>query len=212
MYIFVDEAGNLSDYSDSGSKFFVLSAVIADDHSPCNQLTDLRHDLEKESFSLPKGFHAKSDPRPRRERVFNRLNDMEIAIHVVAIKKDHVLHNLRKPESWVYGYAVKLLVTYICELDIHPSHRKRLVLPIYASGKLRQSTSAVCRRSVEEYSQNQFEIAIWETATHPGLQIADYCSWAVQRKLERGDDSAINKIRKQIKSAFSPWGVELKLE
>jgi hypothetical protein len=32
-----------------------------------------------------------------------------------------------------------------------------------------------------------YQTAHWQANTHPGLQVADYCSWAVQRKWEHHD-------------------------
>ncbi len=211
MYVFVDEAGNLSNYTDSGSKYFVLTAVLTISHEPLNQLNDLRHDLERESYALPRGFHAKEDPHPRRKRVLGCLKEMKIEIHTVAIKKDLVFLNRRIPESWVYGYGLKHMFGFLSATRLGTNLRNRLVFPIYSTGKTRREISETCRRVIEESFKGSFEIAIWETSSHPGLQIADYCSWAIQRKLERDDDTAISEIRKHLKSAFSPWGVELAL-
>jgi hypothetical protein len=211
MYIFVDEAGDLSDYTGTGSKYFVLAAVVAGNHDPCNQLTDLRHDLERETYLLPKGFHAKDDPAPRRKRVLHSLKEMEIEIHVVAIKKELVILNRRTPESWVYSYALKHMFGYLSTQVLHNNLRNRLVLPTYSTGKIRRAVAEVSRNIIENVPNIGIELAIWETSSHAGLQIADYCSWAVQRKLERNDDSAIRILKNQIRSSFSPWGVELLL-
>ncbi len=212
MYIFVDEAGDLSDFSVTGSKYFLLAAVVAQDHGPCNELSDLRHDLERESFELPRGFHAKNDPKPRRQRVLKCLKDMHIEVHVVAIRKESIFLHLRTSESWLYGFALRKIADSLSPFLPNESSRKRLVLPVYSTGLLRRQTADVCRNTILELFPHVFEIAIWESSSHAGLKIADYCSWAIQRKLERDDDTALNEIKNHIKSAFSPWGVELKLQ
>ena len=37
---------------------------------------------------------------------------------------------------------------------------------------------------------------------HPGLQIVDYCSWAIYRKWSRGDSSYYGTIKRAIRSEF----------
>lgn len=209
MYIFVDEAGDLSDFSVTGSKYFLLAAVIANDHGPCNGLTDLRHDLERELYELPRGFHAKNDPKPRRQRVLKCLREMHIEIHLVAIRKEIIFDHLRTSEAWLYGFALKKVATSLSIALSNNASRKRLVLPSYSTGTLKRQTAVLCRNTVLELFPQVFEIAIWESSSHAGSQIADYCSWAIQRKLERDDDTALNEISQHIKSVISPWGDQL---
>ena len=38
--------------------------------------------------------------------------------------------------------------------------------------------------------------------SHYGLQVADYYNWAVYRKWEHGDDTALSKVRSQVRSQF----------
>lgn len=189
-----------------------MAAVVSYDYGPCNALTDLRHDLERESYELPRGFHAKNDPKPRRHRVLKCLKGMPIEIHVIAIRKESIYLHLRSSESWLYGFTFKKIVDLLLStfLEIE-TRRKRLVLPVYSSGLLKRQTADVCRNTILESYANVFEIAVWETSSHAGLQIADYCSWAIQRKLERDDGTALNEIKSQIRSACSPWGVKLDL-
>ena len=41
-----------------------------------------------------------------------------------------------------------------------------------------------------------------ESATHYGLQVADFCNWAVYRKWERGERDAYDAIRPALRSEF----------
>lgn len=47
-----------------------------------------------------------------------------------------------------------------------------------------------------------FRTAYWQAASDPCLQIADYCSWAIQRKWERGDERSYVLIKDKIQSEF----------
>jgi hypothetical protein len=50
-------------------------------------------------------------------------------------------------------------------------------------------------------------VAFWPAESDPCLQIADYCTWAIQRKWERGDDRAHALISLKIRSEFDVWRV-----
>ena len=45
-------------------------------------------------------------------------------------------------------------------------------------------------------------VAFWPAVSDPCLQIADYCTWAIQRTSEKDDDRSHVLIRHQIKSEF----------
>ncbi|MFP5434163.1 MAG: hypothetical protein ACLGIM_13765, partial [Alphaproteobacteria bacterium] len=40
--------------------------------------------------------------------------------------------------------------------------------------------------------------SFWQCSTDPCLQLADYCTWAIQRKWERGDTRSYNLIKDRI--------------
>lgn len=40
----------------------------------------------------------------------------------------------------------------------------------------------------------------------PCLQIADYCTWAIQRQWERNDTRSTDLIKDKIKTQFDVWG------
>ena len=48
--------------------------------------------------------------------------------------------------------------------------------------------------------------AHWPAYTDICLQIADYCSWAIQRKWESGDDRSYRLIRSKISSEYDLFG------
>jgi hypothetical protein len=72
--------------------------------------------------------------------------------------------------------------------------------------KKRQALHDAVRDVVTQVSPtHRFVTAFLQNSTDPCLQIADYAAWAIQRKLERGDDYWYNKIAHQIASVFTPF-------
>jgi hypothetical protein len=50
-----------------------------------------------------------------------------------------------------------------------------------------------------------FHNAFWPAVSDPCLQIADYATWAIQRKYEMGDTHAYDQIDAKIKTEFEPF-------
>jgi hypothetical protein len=210
MYIFVDEAGELSNFTASGSRYFILCAVSTHSPEPLVLIDDLRYQIELDGFSMPRGFHAKHDPRPRRTRVFEILGKADIEIDAVALEKCKLLEKFRTKESIAYGIATRLLFKYMIPERVLPAGSVKIVFATYGTGQIKESIERTVRSAIGQCSASHsaMGVAFWDTQTHSGLQIADYCAWAAQRHLELNDaDSqhAMNMLGSKFKSLFQPF-------
>jgi hypothetical protein len=52
-----------------------------------------------------------------------------------------------------------------------------------------------------------WKILAWPDVTDPGIQIADYCAWAIQRKWERQDVLSYALIQDKIATEFPAFAV-----
>ena len=50
-------------------------------------------------------------------------------------------------------------------------------------------------------------VAFWPMESDPCLQVADYCTWAIQRKWERDDARSYVLIQNKVQSEFDVWAV-----
>lgn len=48
-------------------------------------------------------------------------------------------------------------------------------------------------------------VAFWPADSDPCLQVADYCTWAIQRKWERQDQRSHALIASKVQSEFDVW-------
>jgi hypothetical protein len=89
MYLFIDETGELNDFSPSGSIYFGLCGALMPNLSELHLLHELRLQISSEGFDLPKqGFHSKEDPMPRRYRVCETIGKMtNLQIFPIIVKK-----------------------------------------------------------------------------------------------------------------------------
>lgn len=210
MYIFVDEAGDLTDYGQTGSNYFIILSVIMGDYQPCVSLMDLRHELTGSGHDLRKGFHAKNDPWPVRRTTFNTISGCDIQIDYVALLKSRIYEVIRDNEPHVYGLAIKFLFNYLFTYRIGEAPDTKIILPEYAEGKKKRRVKETCveaiSKAVPKGTNNQ--IVVWPSISHPGLQIADYCAWIIQRNLEMGVENAVflDQIENKVQSSFFPFG------
>lgn len=197
MLCFVDESGDLSNYSNTGSKYFLCTAVLMYDYLSINQLSELRLALEHEGFPIPSGFHAKNDPRPRRKRVFDLLSKQSLYIHCVALKKEKVFPKLRTDEAFVYRIACRLLFNSLFSHFLADCDDHSIVFSNYSEGEIARRLRAYQTQLIQEFGSvhNSKRIAFWDSASNEGLQIADYCSWMIQRNLENPMDSEAVETR-----------------
>jgi hypothetical protein len=50
-----------------------------------------------------------------------------------------------------------------------------------------------------------YQTVYWPAASDPCLWVADYCSWAIQRKWERADERSYALIRTKVRSEIRPF-------
>jgi hypothetical protein len=55
-----------------------------------------------------------------------------------------------------------------------------------------------------------YQVAFWPCDSDPCLQVADYCTWAVQRKYEIEDTRSYDLISNNIRTEFRPFDMGTK--
>lgn len=194
MYVYVDETGELEDFSPGGSKYFGIAAAFTPDLSELSSLDALRFDLHAEGYSFEGGvFHAKNDPTPRRYRVCETIGKMQrLRVHSVLLPKQRIYGPLWGKSARIFGIATETLFHYLFRHTVWLNHDCHLVFAAYGAGKVKQQvrqeqTDAV-NRAIKRASHN-FKVHIHhcQAGSERGLQVADYCAWVIQRQLEKGD-------------------------
>jgi hypothetical protein len=52
---------------------------------------------------------------------------------------------------------------------------------------------------------SNYQAAFWPAESDPCLQIADYITWAAQRKYEQQDERSYNVIKDKVRTEFRPF-------
>ena len=204
QYIYADEAGN-SDFSRNprASKYFVLTTVLIDGHGIESKLLDLRRELIWENQSLPGPFHATTDKQLVRDRVFNLLSRYEFRVDATILEKSKARPHTRPTEEAFYKLAWFYHMKHIANRVADPLDD----LFVIAASIGEKRKLADFRFGLQEAVQlttdsRAVRVDMWPYSVEPCLQLADYCSWAIQRKWERRDERSYALIRDKIGSEY----------
>ena len=206
-YIFLDESGNF-DFSSKGTRFFVLTSVSMERPFPAySDLDSLKYDcLEDPSLPDLEYFHCANDSRAVRSEAFSRLSRSlgQMRIDCLIVEKAKTGPALQ-PGMFFYPRMLGYLLKYVMDREQRTATGELIVvtdtLPIQ---KQRKAITKAIRIALSSSLPKGLPYRILHHASraHYGLQIADYCCWAVYRKWEQGDTNHYATVQPAIRSEF----------
>jgi len=206
LYVFADEAGNL-DFSSTGTRYFIVTAVTMQNWAIGPQLLDLRHALALQGADLLEfGFHAAEEKQAVRNAVYQLIQSVPFDIDAVILDKRKTLPRIASDEGYFYQLAWHLLFKYMAPRRCTPQD-DLLVVGSSLGTKARKVRfrNAIASVIHQHAVCRTYATAFWTAASHPCLQIADYCCWAIQRWRESGDGRSFALIQGHVRSAFEPF-------
>ena len=210
IYCFADEAGNFDfrppTASRNASRFFVLTTVTMNSCAVGDALLELRRSLAIQGRHDPSHFHAAEDSQGVRDAVFDVLARHDFRVDATVFEKCKAYPSVKDNERYFYRLAWYLHFKYAAPLIGGVFRRPILVVAASVSTKGRQSEFHAAVRSVaDQVYPGPIETAMWPSASDPCLWVADYCTWAIQRKWERGDERSYRLVKDRIRSEFDVW-------
>jgi hypothetical protein len=214
-YIFLDEGGNL-DFSPKGDRYFTLTSVSQRRPFPAVEpLISLKWDLIEFGLDI-QYFHAAEDRQPVRDRVFELIRRYldSLRIDSLIVEKAKTIPPLQSEDRF-YPRMLSYLLRYVLRgapatgadevlvfTDTIPVNRKRRTIEKAIKHTLtRELPVGVKYRLFHHCSRSCM-----------GLQVADYCNWAIFRKWERSDRRSYDLIRPAIRSEFDIFRSGSKLQ
>jgi hypothetical protein len=211
QFVFADEAGDF-DFSrrQNVSRYFIVCAIHLNSCEIGHELLRLRRDLLWDGVELPDGyFHATRDPHFVRERVFGVLNSFEFDVYAQILEKSKAQQQVRDTNHSFYKYAWYYLFRHSMRRIITSIDDQLMMTTASIGVKKGQADFSDAMRDVLQQTQ-RVDAGSWRAAfvpsmSDPCLQAADYCTWAIQRKWERGDDRWYKLIKRKIRYEYSLW-------
>ena len=206
-YVFADESGcfNFS-RGPNISRFFILCSVSLDPGPITSDIMQLRRDLAWEGYRDNDCIHATSDPQPVRDSVFEVIQKHDFRIDATILEKSKAQPHIRPSDvrfyqhAWFYHFkyvAPRVFKTgdeaFVCAASIG-AKKKAAAFRTAVNDTVGQSVSGV-----------EWRTAFWPANSEPGLLVADYCCWAIQRKWERADARSYSLIENKIATEFDLW-------
>ena len=204
-YIFLDEGGNF-DFSPKGTRYFTLTSVTkARPFQIAPVLDHLKYDLIETGLDL-EYFHASEDRQPVRDQVFAAIRDRFGALRIdsLVVEKSKCGPALRDEAKFyprMLGYLLRYLLS---EADFHDVEEVIVVTDNIPVKKKAQAIEKAIKIVLSAMLPAQVKYRVLHHASKSsfGLQVADYCNWAIYRKWEREDARSYDLIRARIQSEY----------
>lgn len=209
VYIFLDESGDLG-LASGGSRFFALTGIVMERPFALYQELDvLRYNLLEEGLDI-EYFHCVNNVKRVRSQVFNLLTTQlsGITVHSVVVEKakaDQLLPERSRLYSVMVGALLRLTLNHP---DIQNADRVVVITDKLPIQQQRRAAERAIKTAFSDLLPGDppYQLLHHYSRAHYGLQIADYCCWAIFRKYESGDTSAYEMIRPAIMSEVDVLG------
>ena len=201
IYLFLDEGGNF-DFKPSGTRYFTLTSVAMrrpfDLYEP---LSNLRYDCIE--YGLPtEFFHCSDDNKHVRAKVFDLLADQQSSFRIdsLVVEKSSVPLAIQVDKHF-YPEMLGRLLKEIIPREIAKGAKEVFVitdtLPIQ---KKRQAIEKAIKQALAEKLPTNLSYRVLHHASrsHFGLQVADYCNWAIFRKWQNDDAAFYERLKPAI--------------
>lgn len=206
VYMFSDEAGDFTFRHGPGvSEYFLIATITVRDCAVGDALQALQRELAWNGTVLER-FHAVDDKPAVRHQVYDLIARSDVRIDATALHKPKARPDVRSSPAYFYKLANFLHFKYVVPLVATRSDDLMVVASSLQIKKKRQALHDAVKDVVSQVSPtHRFVTAFIKNETDPCLQLADYAAWAIQRKLERGDDRWLKLIDGNLQSLFQPF-------
>lgn len=206
VYVFLDESGNL-DFSPKGTRYFVLTSVSMKRPFEINDALDSYRYRYIESGANIEYFHCYQDRKAVRDVVFGL-----ISTHIESMQIDYiVVDKTRIPlaiqdGARFYPAMLGFLLAPVMQIETSEENNREVIVitdTIPVNRRRRNVEKAIRTTLASALPGIRFRVLHHQSRSHYGLQIADYCSWAIYRRHMTGDTAHFAQIYPAIRNAIN---------
>ena len=207
-YIFADESGDFTFTKGANiSRYFIVCTIIMKDCTIGNDLMALRRRLAWEKTSaLGNYFHATADQQSIRDEVYDLIRDEDFTVQATIMEKSKAQPQVRESNERFYKYGWLYHFRHGIMSNAQKTDELLITTASVATRKAQGAFTDAVNDVVQQHiSRSQWRTSFCPCACDPCLQIADYCTWAIQRKWERGDERSYKLIKNMITYEYELW-------
>jgi len=192
-YIFIDEAGDF-DFSIKGSRFFILTSLSMHRQSSIiSAIDDYKYHCLETGRHI-EYFHCSQDRWDVRNSLFkliaNHINDLRIDCLVVEKDRNGVRKSAQN-NMYLYLETLGRLLQIVIPRELAGGTKQVIVItdaiPVEKKRKIIEKTIKTTLSNMLP-AGTRYHLLHHQSRSHYGLQITDYCCWAIFRKWQqRGD-------------------------
>lgn len=208
IFLFADEAGCFAFKRDRASKYYIICTMTTASCDLGDDLQKLRRQLAWDGMPVRDFFHCTEDKHIVRNAVFEVLARHDFEVHATIYEKAKAQPQVRSSEERFYKYVWLYHMRHWAKQNLQPESELHVTAATIGTRQKRiafeDAVKDVCRQTIKH---RQWRHSFWPSNTDPCLQAADYCTWAIQRKWERGDSKAFDLLADRIKSQYDIWRI-----
>lgn len=207
MFIFGDEAGNFDfRIAHGATRYFMVTTVAVPKCDFDGPLMELRRKLLIQGEDISEEFSASEDSVAVRKAVFDLIKTLPLRVDCTLLEKSKAQPHTRVTDERFYQYAWWYHLKYVLPRAVPKSDTAELlVASIGTRKKQRAFQLAVHDVAAQLRASRHISTAHARSSSDPMLQVADYCSWALFRKWERGDQAYHQQIEHLIHTECDLW-------
>ncbi len=209
LYAFADEAGdfNFSNHQRASRYFIVCTMTCHSCSSLGGALLDLRRELIWDGQAVGECFHATEDKQAVRDRVFALLQAQDFQVQATIMEKAKAQPQTRLTNHLFYKYGWYYHLKFAAPKFL--GNATEVLMTTASVGT--QKGQAVFSAAVNDVAQQvirggrRWRTNFCRSIADPCLQAADYCTWALQKKWERGDARSYDLIKDRVVHEVDMW-------
>lgn len=171
-----------------------------------HDLLALRRELLWKKAPVRDYFHATEDRQIVRDAVFEAIRGHKFEIQATIMEKAKAREHIRSSKHRFYQYGWLYHFRHALLPHVKDDHEYLFTTASIGTKK----GQAVFTNAINDVIQQHLKRENWRTSfgpcsNDPCLQVADYCTWAIQRKWERDDRQSYDLIKDRINYEYDLW-------
>jgi Protein of unknown function (DUF3800) len=208
-FLFADESGDFEfAIKPNVSRYFIICTIACDTCDAGHKLLELRRSLAWNKAPLKDFFHACEEKQSVRNAVYELIESLDLRIDATILEKRKAQPKVRPTQERFYQYGWYYHLKFIAPYILKAPASELMITAASVGTRRRQAffTNAVNDVMQQTLGQKKWVTAFWPSRSDPCLQVADYCTWAIQRKWEKQDTRSYDLIKSKIKTEFDLFG------
>lgn len=200
LHVFADEAGTF-DFrrGDNISRYFIVCTATMHSCQASHDILELKRELAWEQVPLGDYFHATTDTQAVRDRMFEVIQKHDFQIQATVMEKAKAAPKIRPTNARFYQHGWYYHFRFGMQGHISAAEEIHITAASVGTKKGQVAfTDAVKDVVKQTVGGGRARTSFWQCSTDPCLQLVDYCTWAIQRKWERGDARSYDLIKDRI--------------